>query len=116
MTDVTPMVELQAHGAPGPGARVARTAGQAGGALVMLELWQAFGWFGSDEWSADRWKAVTAAAVFLVALVQNVVNWWRTERLPLPAVGSVTVTAVEPPAPTRPDPGMSEKAPPRRRR
>lgn len=62
---------------PGPGARVTRTAGQVGGAVVVLELAEAFSWFGSGRWSADQWRAVTAAGVFAVSVGQNVAGWFR---------------------------------------
>lgn len=69
---------------PGPAQRVARTAGQAGGALVLVQLWQAFGWFGADGWSeadaALRWPAITAATVWLVSSLHNLVGWWMRQR------------------------------------
>ena len=65
----------------GPGARVSRTAGQAGGALVLIELWQAFGWLGAADWtaeqSAQRWPALSASLLFAIATAQNAVGWWR---------------------------------------
>lgn len=68
---------------PGPAARVSRTAGQGGAVLTILQLWQAFGWFGASTWTSQeaamRWPAITAALVLAVAAVQNLVNWW-TER------------------------------------
>lgn len=67
--------------APGPAARFSRTAGQGGGALVVVQLWQAFGWLGADGWSAEeaaaRWPAVTAAVLLAVSGAQNLANWWR---------------------------------------
>lgn len=75
---------LRSDPVPGPGARVSRTAGQLGGATVFIELWQAFGWFGADTWTADqsaqRWPALTASIVFGVSIVHNVVNWWVSRR------------------------------------
>lgn len=68
----------------GPGARVTRSAGQGGAVLVAVQLWQSFGWAGADHWSAaqaaQRWPAVTAGLVLVVAAVQNVVNWRRATR------------------------------------
>lgn len=70
---------LQHDPVPGPGSRVSRTAGQLGGATVLVELWQAFGWFGADHWTADqsaqRWPAITAAVVFGISVAHNVTNW-----------------------------------------
>lgn len=62
---------------PGPGSRVSRSAGQAGGGLVLLELWAEFGWLGAGDWSTGRWRAVTATTVFLFAMAQNVAGWLR---------------------------------------
>lgn len=66
---------------PGPGARVTRTAGQVGGATVLIDMWFAFGWLGADRWTPDqaaaRWPAITAAVVFAVAVGQNLAGWWR---------------------------------------
>lgn len=93
MPDTT--LELQANPAPGPGARWGRAAGQTGGVFAFVDLWQAFGWFGSDTWTADeaarRWPAIFGAAVIVTAGVHNLVNWWRTERSR--PVHSVEVTA-----------------------
>lgn len=60
--------------APGPGSRVGRTAGQLGGALVLLELWQAFSWFGSGDWSDRQWVAVYAVAAFVLTSAQNLLE------------------------------------------
>lgn len=68
--------------------RVARTAGQAASAYVLLDLAEAFHWFGSATWTTDQWKAVTAAAVAVVAAAQNLgpkvpaalAAVWRTAR------------------------------------
>lgn len=66
---------------PGPGARVTRTAGQGGIVLTIVQLWQAFSWFGADRWTgveaAQRWPAITAALVLAVATAQNLAGWWR---------------------------------------
>lgn len=77
-TQPGPQPLLVAEHRPGPGARVTRTAGQAGGAFVVLEVAQRFGWFHSDQWTADQWQAVTALAIFLAATAQNLVGWFRT--------------------------------------
>lgn len=70
---------LQQGPTPGPGGRVSRSAGQLGGATVLVELWQAFGWFGASEWTAEeaaqRWPAITATLVFAVVVGHNVANW-----------------------------------------
>lgn len=100
MTDITPTLEVRADPTPTAGQRVARTAGQSGGVVVFIELWQAFGWFGADHWTADqaaqRWPAIFAAALLVVAAVHNGVNWWRTDRLqPARPPQAVTVSAVE---------------------
>lgn len=68
--------------------RVGRTAGQAASAYVVLDLAEAFDWLGSADWSPDQWKAVTAAAVAVLAAVQNlgpkvpglVAGAWRAMR------------------------------------
>jgi hypothetical protein len=64
---------------PGPAARAARGAGQAGGALVLIQLWQAFGWFGAEDWTAEeagvRWPAVTAALILAVTVLHNLWNY-----------------------------------------
>jgi hypothetical protein len=82
MSDAAPQADTTTPpGAPtpGPGTRVSRSAGHAGGALVLIELWRAFGWAGADHWSveqaAQRWPAITATAAFGIAAVHNVVNW-----------------------------------------
>lgn len=91
--------------APGPGLRVVRTAGQAGGAVVLIELWQAFGWFGAAGWTPDesaaRWPAITASLLFVIAVVQNGVAAWQDSR-----AGRVEVAPVEaaPPSPEAPEP------------
>ena len=85
---------------PTAGQRVQRTVGQAGSVLVFIQLWQAFGWSGANGWSAEeaalRWPALTAAGYVLVAGAQNLVNWWRTERVTVAEPSSITVTAEEP--------------------
>lgn len=68
---------VSAEPRPGPGARVSRSAGQAGGAMVLLELAAAFSWFGSGDWSTGQWRAVTASGVFLLAVGQNLYGAWR---------------------------------------
>lgn len=102
MTDPQPTIEVRADPAPTPAQRVSRTAGQSGGVVLLIELWQSFGWFGADHWtaeqSAQRWPAVTAVAIFIVAVAHNSVNWWRSERL-APPLQAVTVMA-EPEADT----------------
>jgi len=59
----------------------ARTAGQGGAVLVLVQLWQSFGLWGADHWtpdqSAQRWPAVTAGLVLAVATAQNLAGWWR---------------------------------------
>ena len=67
--DLAALAELDAR--PTAVARVARTTGQAASAYVVLDLVEAFGWLGADDWTTDQWKAVTAAAVALLAAVQN---------------------------------------------
>lgn len=69
--------------------RVARTAGQAASAYVLLDLIEAFGWVGADDWSTDQWKAVSAAAVFVAATAQNMgprvwstLGGWLSRRRP----------------------------------
>jgi hypothetical protein len=85
--------------APGPGARVSRTSGQVGGALVLVELWQAFGWFGAGGWSAEqsaqRWPAITGTVLFLISVVHNVWNWWRSRDAAQTVPRAVTVEAVD---------------------
>jgi hypothetical protein len=75
---------VSAEPAPGPAARVSRTAGQGGAALTLINLWQAFGWFGADGWTTEqaqlRWPALTAAIWLVITAVQNVAGWWRAER------------------------------------
>lgn len=85
--------------APGPGARVSRTSGQVGGALVLVELWQAFGWFGADTWTAEqaaqRWPAIIGTLYFLISVGHNVWNWWRSKDHAAAVPGAVTVQAVD---------------------
>lgn len=94
-TDTGVVVSAVANPAPGPAARVGRTAGQGGGVVIFISLWRAFGWVGADTWTAvqaaERWPSITAALVFAVAGVQNAWNWWRSERIR--AAESITVTA-----------------------
>lgn len=94
---LTPTVTVTPDPAPGPGARVSRTSGQVGGALVLIELAQAFGWFGSDTWTADqaaqRWPAITGTMLFLIAVGHNVWNWWRARDTARALPGAVTVEA-----------------------
>lgn len=66
--------------APGPAARVQRTAGQLGAVSVLLQLWFAFGWFGADTWSPEQAAAVTAVAGLLAALVQNVAGHLKAKQ------------------------------------
>lgn len=70
----------------GPGTRFTRTAGQGGGTLVLVELWQAFGWFGADHWTAaqssERWPSVTAAVLLIVSAVHNTWNYLQTRKHP----------------------------------
>lgn len=68
--------------APGPGGRVARTSGHVGGALVFVQLWESFGWFGAKDWTTDQAASVMAVAVFLIAAAHNATNWWLTQRTP----------------------------------
>lgn len=89
-------LEVTANPAPGPGGRIGRTAGQGGTVVILIQLWQAFDWFGADTWTAEqagvRWPALTAAGILLASAIQNAWNWWRSERSrPLE---SVEVTAV----------------------
>lgn len=63
--------------APGPGARIQRTAGQAGTVLVLLELVLAFHWLGSEHWTERQVLAVTAVAFVVAAAAQNLFNWWK---------------------------------------
>lgn len=85
MTDTISAELHSVTATPGPAQRISRTAGQGGGALILVQLWQAFDWFGADTWTAEesalRWPAITAAVTFLIAALQNGVNWWR-ERSP----------------------------------
>jgi hypothetical protein len=70
--------------APTPGQRISRGVGQAGGGLVFIELWQAFGWFGADSWTQDqamqRWPAVTATAIVVIGALHNLGNWLAERR------------------------------------
>lgn len=99
-TDTGVVLTAVANPAPGPAARVGRTAGQGGGVVIFINLWQAFGWVGADTWTAEqaaqRWPAITAAAIAVVSIAQNAWNWWRSERIS--TTESVTVTAEAPPA------------------
>lgn len=93
----TTMLTVEANPAPTAGERFQRSTGQAGGVLVVIQLWQAFGWFGADGWSAEaaslRWPAITAAGYVVVSGAQNLVNWWRSERLKVSPPEAVTVAA-----------------------
>lgn len=75
--------------APGPGSRVTRTAGQLGGALVLIELWIAFGWLGAGDWTDRQTLAVYAVSAFAVAAAQNLLN---------ARSGQVEVAPIEPAA------------------
>lgn len=107
---ISATLELAADPAPGPGTRVARTGGQVGGVIVIIDLWQAFGWFGADTWTAEqaaaRWPAISATLYFAVAVAHNLYNWWRTERIrPLESVtvsGSGDVLGSAPPSQPKP--------------
>lgn len=80
--------------APGPGARVARSAGQLGATDIALRLVTSFGWFGSSHWTGDQAASVALAAAFAVAGLHNLVNWWRNrpaKQIP----EAVTVKAVD---------------------
>jgi hypothetical protein len=98
-TDTGVRLSAVANPAPGPAARVGRTAGQGGGVVIFINLWQAFGWMGADTWTAEqaaqRWPAITAAAIGLVSIAQNAWNWWRSERIR--TTESITVTAEQTP-------------------
>lgn len=93
--DAGVVLSAVANPAPGPAARFGRTAGQGGGVVIFLNLWQAFGWLGADTWTAEqaaaRWPAITAAGIAVVSGAQNLWNWWRAERVR--ATESITVTA-----------------------
>lgn len=101
-----PVLTVVPNNQPTAGQRMQRTTGQAGSVLVVIQLWQAFGWLGADAWTAEqaglRWPALTAAGYVAVAGVQNAINWWRNERTVVSDPSSVTVTAE--PAPTAPLP------------
>lgn len=66
--------------APGPAGRVVRTAGQVGGVVVLVDLAQAFDWFGAASWTSDQQGAVTAALAIAASAVQNLVGHWRARR------------------------------------
>ena len=98
-TDALAAALADAVGAPAgptPGQRVARGAGQAGGALVLVQLWQAFGWFGADGWTAEeagvRWPAVTAAVILAVGVIHNVWNYLRPQAVDPATAAAVTAT------------------------
>lgn len=84
--DLDALAELGAR--PTAPRRAVRTVGQASVAYVVLDLAEAFNWFGSAHWTSDQWKAVTAAGVAVVAAVQNlgpaaagaVRGWWSRRR------------------------------------
>lgn len=83
--NLTGLATLQAsEPAPGPGSRITRTAGQAGGVLAFIDLWHAFGWAGADHWTAaqagTRWPALGAVAIVAVSAAHNGLNWWMTNR------------------------------------
>lgn len=84
--------------APGPGARFSRSAGQGGGALVVIELWQAFGWLGAGGWtaeqSAQRWPALTAALTLVLVAGHNAWNWWRSRPNEIAVEGTVDLDAL----------------------
>lgn len=94
-TDTGVVLSAVANPAPGPAARFGRSVGQGGGVVIFINLWQAFGWIGADSWTAEqaamRWPAITAAGYGLVSGVQNLWNWWRSERIR--SAESITVTA-----------------------
>jgi hypothetical protein len=88
---IEPTVSVTADPAPGPGRRVERSAGQAGGTLILLELILSFELFGSGDWTGRQVAAVTAALLFTIAAIHNLANWIRSERQS--ALQAVTVMA-----------------------
>lgn len=88
---------------PGPGGRMQRAVGQIAGSQIFLELWFAFGWFGSEKWSERQTLAVSSATYFTAAAGHNLVNWWKARNQPKAPPATVEVTAVpavEEPKPT----------------
>lgn len=81
--------------APGPAARIQRTAGQVGAVAVLLQLWFAFGWFGAGHWTAEQSSAVTAAAALGASAVQNLIGHVRQR-----ATGTIEAAPVEPAPPS----------------
>lgn len=67
---------------PTPGARVTRSAGQIGGAAIIMSLWLSFGWFGADGWNDAQVLSATSAVTFVVSALQNALNWWTARQNP----------------------------------
>lgn len=67
-----------------------RSVGQGGTAVIFVQLWQAFGWFGASGWDVEdanaRWPAITASLYVAIAAAQNLIGWWRSTRNPTPAL------------------------------
>lgn len=85
--DLEALAELDSR--PTAPQRVARTAGQGASAYVVLDLVEAFDWFGAENWNPDQWRAISVAAVAAVAALQNLVPrvWsalggWLSRRRP----------------------------------
>lgn len=67
--------------APGPAARVARSAGQLGAVVTIIDFVRAYDVVGarwSAEQAAERWPATTAVITLAVVSLHNAANWWRT--------------------------------------
>lgn len=109
MTTTTPTVGAAPDPTPGPGERTGRALGQGGAALAILDLARAFDWLGSDGWTAEqaaeRWPALTAAAIVFVAGGHNLLNYVRSRRFAdelrqlardLRAIGADRIETVEP--------------------
>lgn len=58
--------------APGPSARIQRTAGQVGAVTIVMDLWLSFGWFGADTWTEQQVLAVSAVGYLLASVLHNV--------------------------------------------
>lgn len=97
---VGPVVETTVPAPPGPGGRVQRSAGQAGGAVLLLDLVFAFGWLGADDWTVEQASAVTAAVVFGLAALHNLAEHFRSRKATAALLEVEGLDPARPPSPS----------------
>lgn len=67
--------------APGPGARIQRTAGQVGAVSILIQFIIAFDWFEAGSWTVEQSAAVMALAAVVASALQNVLGHFRTQQV-----------------------------------